>query len=175
MSDYTILRAADAPDFSGDDTPGAFLGYASAMDSEQLGVNVRVLAPGQSHVPPGMDPNMGHSHTDIEEIYIVIEGEVTFKLGDSLCDLGPGGCAQAPRGVVHGFAIRTETARLLILLAPGRIETVFREFSVPYDGITPPEAADVDYEAVERRDADFGVTFVGPPLPVLLAGEAPPA
>ena len=89
MSDYTILRAADAPDFSGDDTPGAFLGYASAMDSEQLGVNVRVLAPGQSHVPPGMDPNMGHSHTDIEEIYIVIEGEVTFKLGDETLVLGP--------------------------------------------------------------------------------------
>jgi len=30
MSDYTILRAADAPDFTGD-APGAFLGYGRPL------------------------------------------------------------------------------------------------------------------------------------------------
>ena len=89
MSDYTILRATDAPDFSGDDTPGAFVGYAGPMGSQQLGLNLRILEPGQAHVPPGMDPSTGHSHTGIEEIYLVVEGEVTFKIGDERHVLGP--------------------------------------------------------------------------------------
>jgi len=52
MSDYSLLRAADAPDFTGD-SPGAFLAYGHALGSEQLAFNVRVLAPGTAHVPPG--------------------------------------------------------------------------------------------------------------------------
>ena len=90
MSDHTILRAGDARDFSGDDTPGAFLGYSSAMDAERVALNVRILEPGQAHVAPGMEPGTGHSHTEeIEEIYLVIEGEVTFKVEDEEFTLGP--------------------------------------------------------------------------------------
>ena len=78
MSDYTVLRAADAPDYTGEH-PGAFLGYARPMASEQLAVNVRVLEPGMTHVPPGGDPTRGHSHRTIEEIYFVLDGELTIK------------------------------------------------------------------------------------------------
>jgi mannose-6-phosphate isomerase-like protein (cupin superfamily) len=102
MSDYSILRAADAPDFSGDESPGAFLGYATALGAQQLGLNVRVLEPGQAHVPPGMDPTTGHSHTDIEEIYVVIEGEVTFKIGDETHVLGRLDAVRIPPEVPRG-------------------------------------------------------------------------
>jgi mannose-6-phosphate isomerase-like protein (cupin superfamily) len=88
MSDYTVVRAADAPDFTGD-APGAFLGYARALGAEQLGFNVRVLAPHTAHVAPGGDPTAGHSHRTIEEIYFVLEGEITIKLGDDVMTLGP--------------------------------------------------------------------------------------
>jgi mannose-6-phosphate isomerase-like protein (cupin superfamily) len=81
------MRAADAPDYTGD-APGAFLGYARPMESSQLGVNVRVLAPGTVHMPPGGDPEAGHHHRTIEEIYFVLEGEVTVKLGDDVVTLG---------------------------------------------------------------------------------------
>lgn len=84
MSDYTILRAADAPDFSGDDSPGAFIGYAGPMNAQQLAVNLRILEPGQAHVPPGVDPATGHSHIGIEEIYLVLDGQVSFKLDDEV-------------------------------------------------------------------------------------------
>lgn len=102
MSDYTILRASEAPDYTGEDTPGAFLGYAATMGSDQLGVNIRVLAPGQTHVPPGADPTIGHSHTDIEEIYVVIEGEVTFKIGEDRFTLGPRDAVRIPPDAVRG-------------------------------------------------------------------------
>jgi uncharacterized cupin superfamily protein len=86
VSDYTILRAADAPDYTGD-APGAFFGYGRALGAEQLAVNIRVLAPHAAHVAPGGDPTRGHSHRTIEEIYLVLDGEVAVKLGDDVANL----------------------------------------------------------------------------------------
>ena len=82
------MRAAEAPDFSGD-APGAFLGYGRPMGGTQVAFNVRVLEPGMSAGPPGTDPAWGHAHKTIEELYFVLEGEVTVKLGDDVLTLGP--------------------------------------------------------------------------------------
>jgi uncharacterized cupin superfamily protein len=87
VSDYTLLRAADAPDYTGD-APGAFLGYGRPLGAQQVAVNVRVLEPGMAHVPPGTDPARGHSHRTIEEIYFVLDGELAIKLGDDVQTLG---------------------------------------------------------------------------------------
>jgi uncharacterized cupin superfamily protein len=95
VSDYTILRGADAPDYTGD-APGAFLGYGRPMGATQIGLNVRVLEPGMAHVPPGENPTRGHSHSTIEEIYFVLEGELTLKLGDDIVTLGPRDAALIP-------------------------------------------------------------------------------
>jgi uncharacterized cupin superfamily protein len=115
VSDYTIMRVADAPDFTGGD-PSPFLGYGRPLGSEQIALNVRVLAPGASHVPPGEDVTMGHSHNTIEEIYFVIDGEVIVKAGDEMHTLAardailfsPG----TPRGVRN--ASDTEAAFAMV-------------------------------------------------------------
>jgi uncharacterized cupin superfamily protein len=88
VTDYTIVRAAEAPDCTGE-APGAFLGYGRPLGAQQLALNVRVLAPHTAHVAPGGDPSRGHSHVTIEEIYFVLAGEVTVKLGDDVATLGP--------------------------------------------------------------------------------------
>jgi len=88
MSEYTVMRAAEAPDYTGE-APGAFLGYARPMGSSQLGLNVRVLAPHTVHKPPGDPDTGGHSHRTIEEIYFVLAGEVNVKLGEEVIALGP--------------------------------------------------------------------------------------
>jgi mannose-6-phosphate isomerase-like protein (cupin superfamily) len=95
VSDYSLLRAADAPDYTGD-APGAFLGYGRPLDAEQLAVNLRVLEPHTAHVAPGGDPTRGHSHRTIEEIYLVVAGEVTVKLGDDVLTLGPRDAVRIP-------------------------------------------------------------------------------
>ena len=87
MSDYTIMRASDAPDYTGE-APGAFHGYGRPMGAEQIALNLRVLEPGTVHMPPGGDPTAGHAHATIEEIYFVLEGEITVKLGDEVVTLG---------------------------------------------------------------------------------------
>ncbi len=88
MAGYTLMRAADAPDYTGD-APGAFRGYGRPMGAEQVALNVRELAPGMANVPPGHAPGTGHSPKTSEEIYFVLDGEVTIKLGDDVLTLGP--------------------------------------------------------------------------------------
>jgi uncharacterized cupin superfamily protein len=106
VSDYTILRASEAPDYTGD-APGAFLGYGRPLGAEQLALNVRVLAPRTAHVAPGGDPAWGHSHRTIEEIYFVLDGEITIKLGDDVTTLGPRDAVLIPAATAR--AVRNDS------------------------------------------------------------------
>ena len=106
MSGYKVMRAAEAPDFTGD-APGAFLGYGRPMGAEQIAFNVRVLEPGTSNVPPGYDEALGHSHTEIEEIYFVIDGEITVKADEDVLTLGPRDAIFLPAGTVR--SVRNES------------------------------------------------------------------
>ena len=44
-----------------------------------------------------------HIHHDSDEIAYVLDGEVTFKIGDQITVGGPGTCAFMPRGVPHAW------------------------------------------------------------------------
>ena len=124
------MRAAEAPDYTGD-APGAFRGYARPMGSEQLGVNLRVLEPGMAHVPPGADPALGHSHRTIEEVYFVVDGELTIKLVDDVLTLGPRDAvlipAQTPRA-----ARNDSDAETAFLMISGKVDDIRAE-SVPHE------------------------------------------
>lgn len=127
MSDYTVMRAAEAPDYTGE-AAGAFLGYARPMGSDQLGVNLRVLAPGTGHVPPGEDAGLGHSHRTIEELYFVVDGEVTVKLGDDVVTLGPRDAvripAETPRAVRNDSGAEAAFLMISVKVEDIRAETV---------------------------------------------------
>jgi mannose-6-phosphate isomerase-like protein (cupin superfamily) len=113
MSHYAILRAAEAPDFTGG-SPSPFLGYGRALGAEQLGLNVRVLAPHAAHVPPNEDPGWGHSHDSIEEIYLVIEGEIKVKVDNEVMTLGPRDAVRLTPEAVR--AVRNDTDEPATLL-----------------------------------------------------------
>ena len=102
MSEYTVMRAADAPDFTGGRARSRSSATGARMGAEQIAFNVRVLEPGTTHMPPGGDPSGGHSHVTIEEIYFVIEGEITVKLGDDVLDAGPRDAVLIPAGTSRG-------------------------------------------------------------------------
>jgi mannose-6-phosphate isomerase-like protein (cupin superfamily) len=120
VSDYTILRAADAPDYTGD-APGAFIGYGRPLGARQVAVNIRVLAPHTAHVPPGGDPTRGHSHRSIEEIYLVLEGEVAVKLGDDVTTLGPRDAVRIPPETPR--AVRNDSdAKAAFVMVSVRVE-----------------------------------------------------
>ncbi len=116
---FTILRAADVTDYTGD-APGAYLAYARPMGSAQLGLNVRVLEPGQISVPPGVPHSWGHSHTQIEELYLVIDGTLTLKLADEVLQLDAGDAALVPPGVMRQMR-NTSDAPVRVVMASQKV------------------------------------------------------
>jgi quercetin dioxygenase-like cupin family protein len=80
MSDYTILHADDVEDhYAGSDVPGEFRRLTDALGAEQVAVTL-------IRVPPHADfeQGTGHYHDEIEELYIIARGTLTFRAGDDV-------------------------------------------------------------------------------------------
>ena len=135
------------------------------------------LALGHAVVRPGSEPPL-HVHAREDETFYVLEGEITFQRGSERIEAVPGDAVFMPRGVQHGFAVRTETASFLQAFTPGGLEEAFRSLSEPAAAAEPPPAPEGPpppevVEAMTARFAEYGVELNGPPLPVLLSGPAP--
>ena len=61
-----------------------------------------------------------HVHGGEDEVWIVLDGEISFFVGDERYDLEPGQAAFGPRGVPHAYLVRSRTAKLAATFAPGR-------------------------------------------------------
>ena len=72
-----------------------------------------------------------HFHHAQEEWFYVIEGEVSFQVGEKRLRLKAGDSVLAPRKVPHGFCPAGERpARMLIAFTPaGKMEAFFREMA----------------------------------------------
>ncbi|PAY16805.1 cupin [Rhodopirellula sp. SM50] len=82
-------------------------------------------------VPPGSGPPP-HLHSREEESFLVLEGEMTFQLGDERFVAGEGTFLNMPVGSLHCFKNESDkTARLLISLAPAGLEEMFFEVGQP--------------------------------------------
>jgi len=69
-------------------------------------------------VPPGTGSSY-HLHHDSDEVAWVLEGEITFKIGDRVSVGGPGTCAFFPRNVPHAWkSTGAGTGRVLFLYTP---------------------------------------------------------
>ena len=80
MSDYKVVNADDARDaYAGSDVPGEFRRLTDALECEQVAVTL-------IRVPPHSDfeQGTGHYHDEVEELYIVTRGELTFRAGDEI-------------------------------------------------------------------------------------------
>jgi len=97
-----------------------------------------------------------HRHRDHDELLYVIEGEVTFKIGEQLTRGTAGTLAYAPRGVEHTY--RSEgPARLLVVWNGGGYTGLFKELAGLPPG--PPDMSQVGPMAQK-----YGMEITGPPL-----------
>jgi quercetin dioxygenase-like cupin family protein len=97
-----------------------------------------------------------HRHPDDVESFYVLEGEVSFFLGDAPgVHGGPGTFVHVPAGAVHGFRIESEEARYLILTTPHHAEF--------YRAITAASKGEpVTGDRIKAAAREYGVEFVGP-------------
>src|SRR4051812_50079945 len=77
-------------------------------------------------------------HHDFDETFYILDGELTFQLGDALRTAGPGEVVFAPRGAHHALAnLSGAPARYLIICNPGGVER--RVAPPPPGGGAPPQ------------------------------------
>ena len=75
-------------------------------------------------VDPGKPGPGGHSHPANEELFYVIEGTMTFLVGDQHVDAIAGTFLRIPAGVTHDFENRTtRPAGVLNVFIPGGFES----------------------------------------------------
>jgi quercetin dioxygenase-like cupin family protein len=94
MTDYAVVNPDEADDaYADSDVPGEFRRLTAALGSEQLAVTL-------IRVPPHSDfeQGTGHYHDEVEELYIVTRGELTFRAGDDVVKVPAGSAVRvAPR------------------------------------------------------------------------------
>ena len=62
-----------------------------------------------------------HTHTTEDEIFYVLQGALTFRCGDDTFDVEDGGFIFLPRGIEHGYSIRSAgDVRLLVITSPSQ-------------------------------------------------------
>jgi mannose-6-phosphate isomerase-like protein (cupin superfamily) len=82
---YTVARREDALDFMAEYPDyGEQRWYTAALAAEQVSFSWRRMLPGT-----GGRGSYGHRHPGQEEVYFVIAGTVTFKVGDDVFEAGP--------------------------------------------------------------------------------------
>lgn len=127
MSDYTKIALADAPDVLGD-YPGEMRFLTGALEAEQAALTWRRMPPGT-----GGRGSYGHRHRTQEELYLVVEGTLTFKVGDDVFE--------APAGT----AVR---------VAPSALRSVHNDSDADVVLVIVSKIAD-DYEG----EVEFGQAF----------------
>ena len=93
MPGFAIVRADDVDNpYDGTDVPGEFRSLTDALGAEQVAVTL-------IRVPPhsDMEQSTGHTHSEIEELYIVAKGTITFRCDDHVEKVtAPGGSPRVP-------------------------------------------------------------------------------
>jgi quercetin dioxygenase-like cupin family protein len=118
----------------------------------------------ESLIRPGFSPPLHIQHTE-EEAFYVLEGRVTFRLGDETIAAEPGSYVLIPRGAPHTFLVEgDEPARMLTMISPGGGEEFFAEVGRPAEAEGLPPVEPVDAERLRRIAAKFGSEIIGPPL-----------
>ena len=113
---------------------------------------------------PGTEPPL-HVHHREHEAWYVLDGQLTFRVGDEELVATPGSFAFAPRGIAHAFTVDIEPSRVLILASPSGFEGFAAELGVPAIGDAMPADLALPGPEVFGPVAErYGIEVVGPPL-----------
>ena len=134
-----------------------------AMDEEQaLAPLVRTLVAGSAtdnhlalleiHTSAGRGI-VRHVHELEDEVVYVLEGELTFQIGEEVLHAREGACLVLPRGIEHSYVVESELARLLVMVTPAGLEGLLEEV---------PLTDRVNVERLITVAARYGITITGP-------------
>ena len=115
-----------------------------------------------------MSPNNGpppHVHSRDDESFFVLEGEVTFQIGDQTITGKTGTFVQGPRGIPHSFKNNGKLpARMLVYITPAGFENFVKEFAQPVASFDSP-AIPVNQDEINKLIAaapKYGIQILPP-------------
>ena len=81
----------------------------------------------------------------------MLEGAVTFEVGETTVEAGPGDYAFGPRHIPHRYSVGDAGCRMLFILTPGGFEDVVIAMSEPAGARTlpPPSTEEPDIAAMK--------------------------
>ena len=106
-----------------------------------------------------------HVHPEDEETFYVLEGELTFYLGEDgePIPASAGSFVHVPGGAAHAFRVESEIARYLIITT-AQHERFYREaFGDPALSRELPPDGPVDMERINAAARRYKVESIGPP------------
>lgn len=113
--------------------------------------------------PRGFAPPM-HAHSREAEAFYVLDGEVTFVLGDEIVAGLPGSFLYVPRNTKHSFVVESPVAKFLSFAIPGTVGAFIDEVSEPARvRMLPRQPVALDAQRFQEAAARYGQTTLGPP------------
>jgi mannose-6-phosphate isomerase-like protein (cupin superfamily) len=117
VSDYSIRKLEEVPDFLGD-YPGEMRFFTGELGNEQVAFTHRRMP-----AKTGGKGSYGHRHRTQEEVYFVIDGTLQFKLEDEVIDVGPGTAVRVAPEVVRSVWNEGPEDANIVIVSP-RVENV---------------------------------------------------
>jgi quercetin dioxygenase-like cupin family protein len=117
-------------------------------------------------IPSGGSPPL-HVHKNLDDSFLLLEGEVCVRCGDQRITARPGSYVVLPAGIEHTFRVTSAgPARMLLVHAADDFLDFIEAVGTPTQNLTLPPAGayDLNREALIRIGADHDLSIVGPPL-----------
>ncbi len=131
MADYTPVEREGAFDFMAEHSGfGEMRSYTEALGTEQMAFTWRQMPAGT-----GGRGSYGHKHKTQEEVYFIVSGTVTFKVGDDVFEAGPQTAVRVAPREVRSVHNDTEAEVELVICSP-RVDDVRAE-AVMEEGFWP--------------------------------------
>ncbi|MFB7630084.1 cupin domain-containing protein [Streptomyces sp. NPDC056149] len=126
--------------------------YSVKVGAGDSGGSIAVI---EASVPPGGGPP-AHRHTDEDESFYVLAGEVHIRVGEDQHTARTGDFVFVPRDTPHQFHNASlHAAKLLLIFTPGGVENFFLEAGTePTPGVPVPVE---DPPGVAEVGARYGV------------------
>ncbi len=133
--------------------------YTTLLTGDQTGGAFTLL---EALVPPDTGPPP-HRHLAEDETFLLLEGALTFHLGDAVHEAVPGTVLFVPRGADHSFRTSgTAPARMLFMYSPSGMEGMFAEIGTPgARGVVGPPLGPADVAAMIGVAAKYNFVMPG--------------
>jgi quercetin dioxygenase-like cupin family protein len=111
--------------------------------------------------PPGFEAPR-HVHHREDEGFWILEGDVTFEVGNTTIEAHAGDYAFGPRDIPHRYTVGDKGCRMLFIFLPGGFEGLVMEMSEPAASRTlpPPSEEALDLERIAAIAKAYGAELL---------------